>query len=57
MTRKYVWIVTKLTADEKAVRVVSRLATQAEAEARSKFPGGNYEGPVPADMYPLGTRI
>lgn len=57
MQRKYVWIVTKQTADGASARVVFRADSMEEARKRSEFKGGNFEGPVPSDMYPLGKII
>lgn len=57
--RAYVWIVTQY-ADGITATVVRQCQTRAEAETvamRSTMADVGFEGPVPADMYPIGKRF
>ncbi len=54
MARKYVWIVTRCS-DGKTVEVVRQCETMQGARATSNLMDYcGFEGPVPADMYPVG---
>lgn len=55
ITRKYVWIVTRTNEAGVDAVVVSHHETRDSAQQKSKFVNfGGYEGPVPADLYPVG---
>ena len=57
MDRKYVWIVT-VCDDGKTAKVVKHCESMEAARRRASLTDyGNFEGPVPADLYPLGTTF
>ena len=57
MQRKYVWIVTQCL-DGKTAKVVQHCKTlDAARRIGSGLDGGNWEGPSPLDMYPIGKTF
>lgn len=57
MQRKYGWIVTQCL-DGKTAKVVRHCKTLDEARrVGSALSGGNWEGPSPLDMYPVGKEF
>lgn len=57
MARKYVWIVTKCE-DGKTATVVWHSKTMEDArKVASGLDFGNFEGPCPLDMYPIGATF
>jgi hypothetical protein len=57
MARKYVWIVTKCE-DGKTATVVWHAKTMEDArKVASGLDFGNFEGPCPVDLYPIGKTF
>ena len=57
MARKFVWIVTKCEDGNTATVVWHSKTLEDARKIASGLDFGNFEGPVPVDMYPIGERI